>query len=96
MHFCFWKRCILTLDNRICEPHVFFDSGRFLSSLVSSYGQEYVNTAYVLYSRLDVPRSIRRDLYRRYFGALLGKAVLKKHFYEKRGLLNGCGAFIKF
>ena len=24
-----WKRCILTLDNGICEPHV-FDSGRFL------------------------------------------------------------------
>ena len=28
MHFA-WKRCILTLDNGICEPHV-FDSGRFL------------------------------------------------------------------
>ena len=94
-----WK-CVL-LGNGVFSlwimgyvSRMFLTRDDFFSSLVSSYGQEYVNTLMSYTPGWMFPVLFVVTFIGGILGALLGKAVLKKHF-EKRGLLNGCGAFIK-
>lgn len=73
---------------------MFLTRDDFFSSLVSSYGQEYVNTLMSYTPGWMFPVLFVVTFIGGILGALLGKAVLK-NILKKRGLLNGCGAFIK-
>ena len=64
---------------------MFLTRDDFLSSLVSSYGQEYVNTLMSYTPGWMFPVLFVVTFIGGILGALLGKAVLKKHF-EKAGI----------
>ena len=64
---------------------MFLTRDDFFSSLVSSYGQEYVNTLMSYTPGWMFPVLFVVTLIGGILGALLGKAVLKKHF-EKAGI----------
>ena len=80
-----WK-CVLLgngvfslLDYGICKPHV-FDPGRFLFLSCEQLRAGICEYADVLYSRLDVPCSIRRDLHRWHLGSLAWKSRIEEAF----------------
>lgn len=65
---------------------MFLTRDAFFSSLVSSYGQEYVDTLMSYTPGWMFPVLFIVTLIGGILGALLGKAVLKKHF-EKAGIV---------
>lgn len=79
-----WQWCVLPLDHGICKP-VFLTRDTFFASLVSSYGQEYVDTLMSYTPDWTYPLLFVVTFIGGILGALLGKAVLKKHF-EKAGV----------
>ena len=64
---------------------MFLPRTEFIASLVSSYGQEYVDTLMSYTPDWMFPVLFAVTFIGGIFGALLGKAVLKKHF-EKAGI----------
>ena len=85
-----WK-CVL-LGNGVFSlwimgyvSRMFLTRDDFFSSLVSSYGQEYVNTLMSYTPGWMFPVLFVVTFIGGILGALLGKAVLKKHF-EKAGI----------
>ena len=64
---------------------MFLTRTEFFASLVSSYGQEYVDTLMSYTPDWMFPVLFAVTFIGGIFGALLGKAVLKKHF-EKAGI----------
>lgn len=64
---------------------MFLTRDTFFASLVSSYGQEYVDTLMSYTPSWTYPVLFVVTFIGGILGALLGKAVLKKHF-EKAGI----------
>ena len=73
------KWCFFSLDYGICKPHV-FDPGRFLFLSYEQLRAGICEYADVLYSRLDVPCSIRRDLHRWHLGSFAWKSRIEEAF----------------